>query len=108
MREQLEAIGIGLTKAEEDVHYNFLLKRQPYDNRYKEWIRKLIFQNNIHKKYSEEQLGKLLWKKWAETSYFELAKSKNPIKIIKILFNIPFKYWSELLKIRKNRQKKEW
>lgn len=108
MREQLEAIGIELTTKDESIHYNFLLKRQPYDVRCKEWLKKIICQNKIHKIYNQKLLKKVLWEKWTETSYFALAEERNPIKIIEILFNLPLKYWGHLIEIRKYRHEKEW
>lgn len=108
MREQLEGIGIELTTKDESIHYNFLLKRQPYAIEYKEWLKKIIYQNKIHKKYNQKLLEKVMWEKWAETSYFVLAKERNPVKIIKILVNLPIKYWKNLFEIRKKRQEKEW
>ncbi len=108
MKEQLEAIGIELTVENEEIHYNFLLKRQPYDLQYKKWLEKLILQNKEFKVYNEKFLEDVLWRKWVETSYFALAKERNPLSIIKILTNIPFKYWIELLKIKKGRVKRDW
>lgn len=108
MKEQLKKIDVELKTEYEDVHYNFLLKRQPYDIKYKEWLNIIIAKNRAHKIYNQEMLEKLLWEKWAETSYFQLAKERNPVKITKILFNLPLKYWKTLFEIRKNRQEKDW
>ena len=106
MKEQLNDIGVELTAENEEIHYNFLLKRQPYDLQYKRWLEKLISQNKEFKVYNEKYLEDVLRKKWVETSYFELAKNHNLSNIIKILKNIPFKYRGELFEIKKNRAKK--
>lgn len=107
MKEQLERIGIGLTKEEEKIHYNFLSKRQPYDLRYKKWIETIISNNLKYKECNPDKLEEVLWKKWAETSYFALAKERKPLNIAKIAINVPFSYWGEFLKIRKSRVKKD-
>lgn len=107
MKEQLSMLGIELATEDEGLHYNFLLKRQPYDLRYRHWIENIISHNKEYKIYSQDKLETVLWKKWAETSYFALAKERNVIKIIKILFNIPLKYWNELFEIKKSREKKD-
>lgn len=107
MSEQLEKIGVELTKENEIIHYNFLSKRHPYDLQYKNWIKKIISNNRKYRIYNSEKLEKVLWSKWAETSYFALANEKSPLKIIKILLNIPLKYWVELLNIKKSRAEKD-
>ncbi len=107
MREQLATIGVELTAEYEEIHCNFLLKRQPYDLRYKYWLEKIIAHNKKFKIYNSKKIEAVLWKKWVETSYFALAKERNLLNIIKILKNIPFKYWKEFLRIRKIRTKKD-
>ena len=107
MKEQLATIGVVLKDGSEEIHYNFLSKRQPYDLCYKRWIKKIISQNAKYGTYNYQKLEAVLWKKWAETSYFALAKEHNPLNIIKILFNIPVKYWVELLNTKKSRAEKD-
>ncbi len=107
MAEQLKELHIELTPEKEDIHYNFLIKRHPYDLQYREWILYIIEKNKTHKKYNQQKLEKVLWDKWAETTYFALTKAKNPINALKILRNLPLPYWKELLNIRKRRKKKD-
>ncbi len=106
MKEQLESLHVELTSEYEDIHYNFLLKRQPYDLRYQKWLETIILQNKKYKIYGQKKLEEILWGKWVETSYFALTKERNLLKIIKILFNIPLKYWGEILVIKRKRVKR--
>ncbi len=106
--EQLSWLRLTLPENWEDIHYGFFNGRKKYDLATKDWIKKIIGQNKRFNVYNQTELEKLLWNKWAEITYFALAKERNPVKIIEILFNLPIKNWSELFKTRKNRQKKEW
>lgn len=108
MAEQLNWLNLQLPNDWENLHWGLLKDRKPYDLHQKEWIKKIVKQNKELKVYNQVTLKKLLWGKWAETTYFALAKERNPVKIIRALFNLPIRYWGELLKIRKSRQKKEW
>lgn len=107
MEEQLNWLDLSLPGNWEEIHYGFLVGRKPYKIEYKNWIRKIIFQNKKYKIYNQEKLGNILWNKWIETSYFVLAKERNLLNIIKILKNIPFKYWAEFFNIKKSRKKKD-
>ncbi len=104
--EQLEALHISCDDEILEIHRNFILERKEYNLKFKKWIKKLIAQNKIYKIYNADKLKKILWKRWAEISYFELAKSRNPIKIIRILANTPIKFWNILFKTYKNRHTK--
>lgn len=107
MEEQLNWLDLSLPGNWEEIHYGFLVGRKPYNIEYKNWIRKIIFQNKKYKIYNQEKLGNILWNKWIETSYFEIAKETNLLNILKILKNIPLRYWSKLFEIRKGRTKKD-
>ena len=108
MREQLTALNVELDGEFEGIHSNFLSQRHSYNLKYKEWITYLISKNESSKIYNQRKFEDILWKKWVEISYFALAKERNPVKIMKIIMNIPLKYQSELLRIRKSRSEKEW
>lgn len=108
MAEQLSWLGLGLPENWEKIHYGFFIGRKKYNIETKYWVEKIISNNKKYKVYNQTILEKLLWEKWAETSYFALAKERNPAKTIKILLNLPLKYWKNLFEIRKNRQEKEW
>jgi len=107
MNEQLSWLDLSLPNDWETIHWGFLDGRKPYNIEYKNWLRKIISQNKKNKVYNQEKLEKTLWGKWVETSYFAVAKERNPVNIIKILLKIPFKYWIELLNIKKCRTKKD-
>lgn len=108
MEEQLSWLGLTLPDNWENIHWGLLKERKPYDTECKKWIKRIIEKNKIHRVYNQRILKKLLFEKWAEISYFALAKERNIVNIIKILLNIPIKYWGQLLIIRQNRKKKEW
>lgn len=108
MAEQLSWLGLDLPDGWEDLHYGFFDGRKKYNIETKCWAEKIISSNKKYKVYNQTILEKLLWGKWAETSYFELTKRKNLLKMMEILLNLPLKYWKNLFEIRKNRQKKEW
>lgn len=104
MQEQLNKLHIEPDEEYSNIHMNFLFSRKPYDIKCKKWIKILLAQNNKYKIYDQKKMKNILWKKWVEISYFGLAKQRNPVKILKILFNIPFVYIPCLFKIRKHRK----
>ena len=70
----------------------------------KEWFEKIIAANKTYKEFNQKEMQKLLRKKWAEISYYALAKTRNPITMLKILLNVPLKYWYVLFQIYKYRR----
>ncbi len=107
MAEQLSWLELSLPENWEEIHFGCLTGRRMYNPEFKKWIEKIISQNKKYKIYNQEKLENVLWNKWIETSYFTLAKERNPVNTVKILFNIPFRYWSHLLKIKKSRIEKD-
>ncbi len=103
MAEQLSWLELSLSENWEEIHYGFLVGRKPYNTEFKNWIEKIVSNNKKYKIFNQQKLEKTLWGKWVETSYFALTKERNPFNVIKILRNLPVKYWGELLKIRKSR-----
>ena len=103
MSEQLSWLGLELPEDWEAIHWGLLTGRKPYDIRYKNWIKKIIRSNKRHKIFNHKNLKKTLWAKWTETVYFELAKSQNISKKIKVLLNLPIKFYPKLIGIRKTR-----
>ncbi len=106
IQEQLDKLHICLDEESVVIHLGLLNQRKEYTLNIKNWIKKIISQNKIYNIYNQKILEKILWCKWAEISYFALAKTYNPIEMIKILLNIPFEYWSELFKINRRRHMK--
>ena len=107
MQEQLSKLNLNITDENSDIHIAFLLARKPYDIKYKKWIKTLLIQNKKYKVYNCKKLKDILWKKWAEISYFGLANQKNPIKLLKIIFDIPVIYLPQLIFIKKTRSNKK-
>ncbi|MBR2867778.1 MAG: glycosyltransferase family 2 protein [Clostridia bacterium] len=103
MAEQLSWLGLELPDDWENVHHGLLTGRKPFDIRYKKWIKTIISANRKHKVFNHGMLKDILWRKWAEISYFAMAKQKNPFNFFRILFGIPIKYWNVILKIRNQR-----
>ncbi len=101
--EQLQSLKMSCDYEILETHRDFMFERKSYDLQFKKWIKKLISQNKIHKTYNGHKLETILWRRWAETSYFALAKTRNPIKIVKILMNVPIRYWNKLFETYKNR-----
>lgn len=101
--EQLQALEISCDDELLEIHRNFFLERKEYNLKFKKWIKKLISQNKIYKVYDGYKLKEILWQRWAELSYFALAKTRNPIKMIKILSNTPLRYWNKLFDTYKHR-----
>ena len=75
MAEQLSWLGLELPEDWETVHWGLLTGRKPFDLRYKKWIKTIISANRKHKVFNHKKLKDILWRKWAETVYFEIAKS---------------------------------
>lgn len=106
IREQTENLGIKIS--DENMKYirGLFSVRKNYDLNIKFWIEQIIKANKKTKVYNEKKLKSMLWKKWAETTYFELYKTNYAGKI-KALFLLPIRYYPELLKIRKARKKRK-
>ena len=104
MQEQLDMLHIELDDEFAEIHRDFLFSRKPYDIKCKKWIKKLLAHNKKYKVYDQKKMKNILWKKWAEISYFGIAKQKNPFNILKIILNIPFKYIPCLFEIKKRRK----
>lgn len=105
MQEQLDKLGITLTQEYAAIHKDFLFSRKEYSADCKKWIKKLLKHNKIHKVYNQKLFKKVLWEKWAEITYFGLAKQRNIFKIIKMVLNLPIIYLPLLLRIRRSRSK---
>lgn len=106
MAEQLSWIDLDLPEDWETIHYSLLTGRKPFDLRYKKWIKTIIKHNRKHKFFNQQKLKKILWNKWSETVYFELAKA-NVFGKIKALFSLPIFCYPNLIKIRNSRFSKE-
>lgn len=104
--EQLQSLKISCDDDILEIHRNFMLERKEYNLKFKKWIKKLIAQNRIHGIYNTYKLKTILWQRWAEISYFALAKTRNPITITKILVNTPIRYWKKLFETYKHRHVK--
>lgn len=105
--EQLQALEISCDDELLEIHRNFMLERKEYNLKFKKWIKKIIAQNKIYRIYNGYKLKTILWQRWAEVSYFALAKTHNPVKMVKILLNTPVRYWNILFKTYKHRHIKD-
>ncbi len=106
MQEQLDKLQLDLNEDYADIHKDFIYARKPYDIKCKKWIKILLAHNKKYKVYNQKKLRIILWKKWAEISYFGLATQKNTAAIFKTIFNIPFPYIPHLIEVRHNRKNK--
>lgn len=106
MEEQLSWIGLSLPDSWEKIHRGFFVGRKDYDLSQRLWIKTIISANQKHKRYDQKLLKKMLWTKWAETTYFKLYESSAGEKI-KVLFNLPVPYWSEILHIKNTRAQRK-
>lgn len=104
IQEQLDKLHVKLDEDYADIHKGFLFNRKPYDIRCKKWIKTLLKQNKKYKIYNQKKMKNILWEKWTEISYFGLTKQKNPVKILKTIFNIPFSFMPYLFEIRGSRK----
>lgn len=101
--EQLQPLKISCNDEILDIHRNFMLERKDYNLKFKKWIKMLISQNQKYNVYNTYKFKSILWQRWAEISYYELAKTRNPVKILGILANIPVRYWNKLFETYKHR-----
>lgn len=99
IEEQLSWLDLKIPGDWEIIHFAYLVGRKNYDLRQRDWVKQIINANRTHNVFNQRTLEEKLWKKWAETTYFALRTQKN----LKLLLNLPFKYWPELVKIRKKR-----
>lgn len=106
MAEQLGWLGLNLPENWEEIHYGLLTGRKPFDLRYKKWIKILLRHNKKHQFFNHKKLKRVLWFKWTETVYFEIAKA-NGINKLKALLALPISCYHGLLNIRNNRSSKE-
>lgn len=104
MQEQLDNLHIKLDEESTDIHKDFISERKAYNLKGKKWIKLLLKQNRKYKIYNHRKFKAVLWKKWAEITYFAIAEQKNVFEIIKMILNIPFFYIPYLFEIRKNRK----
>lgn len=107
MAEQLAWLGLELPEDWEKVHLGLLTGRKTYDLRYLEWIKTIIKANKKHKVFNHKKLKNILWAKWTETVYFELAKAKGLNNKFKVLLSLPVFCYPNLLKIKMHRSSKE-
>lgn len=105
--EQLHSLGLSCDDDILETHRNFIFERKEYNPKFKKWIKKLITQNKKYKIYNGDKLKTILWKRWTEISYFALAKTHNPLKMVKILLNTPVRYWNIFFETYKNRHIKD-
>lgn len=105
IQEQLNKLDIKLVEKNENIHVNLLFERQRYDLKYKKWIKYIIKQNKKYHVYNEKKLKNILWKKWAEITYFGIRETDNYFLRIKILLKMPLIYMGKLFEIRTERIK---
>lgn len=106
IEEQLKWIGLNLPEDWETIHFGLLIGRKSYDLRFRKWISEVINHNRNRNVYNQKELESTLWEKWAEISYYELYRSTIFGKI-KVLANLPIRYYSELIDIRRKRKAKD-
>lgn len=104
MQEQLDKLHLELTEETAEIHKDFLFSRKEYSIECKKWIKILLKYNKKYNIYDQKLFKKILWKKWAEITYFGIAKQKNPLEILKMILNIPVLYIPYLFKIKKDRK----
>ena len=92
MQEQLDKLGLVLPSNWKVIHNDFFLGRKEYLPEQREWIKNIISANKKRKVYDHKLLQDLLWKKWAETTYFQLYKVKGFNKL-SVLLNLPIIYF---------------
>ncbi len=102
--EQLQSLNLSCDDEILEIHRDFMFERKEYNLKFRSWIKKLIGQNKTYKVYNDQKLKTILWQRWAEISYFAIAQTRNPIIMVKILTNIPIKYWNILFKTFKHRR----
>jgi len=104
--EQLSWLGLDLPDDWNTIHNGFFTGRKQYNLSQRQWIKTLISANKKHSIYNQSLLENMLWKKWAETTYFKLYDSASLERVV-ILLRLPIKYWPELIKIKRKRIKEE-
>ena len=107
IKEQLSWLHLKLPENWEKIHFAYLTGRKEYDLCQKKWIMQLIENNKKYHVFNQKKLEDTLWRKWAETSYFVIAKERDFLKIIEVFKNIPFKYWIVLFVLKKERIKSD-
>ena len=107
MKEQLKELHLELPEELEAFHGNLLTQRKAFDLKYKKWLKLIISQNKKYKVYDSEKLEEVLWKKWAEITYFGLRKQKSVFGILKIVFSYPVSKMKFLLDIKKQRARQD-
>lgn len=106
MAEQLGWLGLNLPENWEKIHYGLLTGRKPFDLEYKKWIKNLLRHNKKKKYFNQNKFKRLLWDKWTEIVYFEIARTKRLNKV-KALLSLPVFCYPRLMNIRSTRSMKE-
>ena len=105
LAEQLAEIGISADSTQLALHENLLFARQKYSIEYKNWIKYIIKKNNEYRYFNHKKLKKILWKKWAEITYFGLASDCKYLDKIKMIICLPVWKIAALLIFRNSRKK---
>lgn len=105
MQEQLDKLHISLTEEYADIHKDFLSTRKEYNTECKKWIKTLLKYNKKYNVYNQKLFKKILYKKWAEITYFGIAKQKDPLEILKMILSVHVLYIPYLFKIKMLRSK---
>lgn len=105
MQEQLDKLHLDLTEETAEIHKNFLFSRKEYSIKCKKWIKTLLKYNKKYNVYDQKLFKKILWKKWAEITYFSIAKQKKAFDIVKMILNVPVLYIPYLFEIKKSRKR---
>lgn len=106
LAEQLAGIGISADSTQLALHENLLFARQKYSIEYKNWIRYLILQNSKYRYFNNKKLKKILWKKWAEITYFGLVSECKASEKFNIMLKLPIYNWFQLIEIFYRRKTK--
>lgn len=105
MQEQLDKLHLELTEETAEIHKDFLFNRKEYSIKCKKWIKTLLKYNKKYNVYDQKKMKKILWEKWAEITYFGIAKQKKAFDIVKMILNIPILYMPYLFEIKKSRKR---
>ena len=93
IQEQLDDLHYELTKDNKEYYRCLYSPKHLYDTKTKKIVEALIIQNTKYKVYDEKKFKKVLWQRWVEISCYGLKNQKGISKKLKVLGNIPIKYY---------------
>lgn len=99
IQEQLDRLNIVLPNDLKPIHRNYLIQDKSYDERMIKWLHTIIKANQRYKIYNHKILKKVLYYRWSEICYSEMAKRISIKRSLYILKSNPIRCYFYMIQI---------